>query len=417
VNTHRIQHHPAAIHRSPARFAGLPLLAILAILASGCFRTGERDLSADPAQLPAGSFTAAWRAEIPLEGKQLKQLTLNDEQVFALLSDNRCVWINRTSGRIASIAEAAKPQDTLFAPVTLADRVVFVSTSQLAVFDRKTTRLSHKNPLVFSASSGAVGDGHTVYLGEDNPAGGRVAAITTDQQPYEKSPFWELATRGQLSATPAVYQNMLFAGSRDGGVYAIRGSNRDNLWPGLPKGYFQTGGEIVANLHADKDGVYAASVDTKLYCLDINIGRLRWIYYAGVPLREASAPVVAGSSVYLYVPDTGMVALDKAGKAEIRQPKWVVPTARQFLASDDANVYLRTDDNTILAVDKATGQSRFSSRHNDFLVFATNTSAKDTNIYAATPAGVVYSITPVLKPGTVGQWVMHKTQLESVATK
>lgn len=414
MNTHPIQRLPFAIHHNLAQFV---VLVILATFAAGCFHTNERDLSAEPAELPAGSFTAAWRAEIPLEGKQLKQLTLNDEQVFAMLSDNRCVWINRSSGRIASISEAAKPQDNLFAPLTLTDRVVFVSTSQLSVFDRKTTKLMHRNPLQSSASSGPAGDGRIVYFGVDNPTGGRIAAVTSDKQPYEISPFWELATRGQLSAAPADYQGMIFAASRDGGVYAVRGSNRDNLWPGLPKGYFQTGGEIVANVHADKDGVFVSSTDTKLYCLDLNIGRLRWSYYAGVPLREASAPVIVGSSIYLYVPGTGVVALDKTGKSEIRQPKWVVPTARQFLAADDANVYLRNDDNTILAVDKATGQTKFSSRQNSFATFATNTSTKDTNIYAATPAGVLYSITPILKPGTVGQWVMNETRIDSIAAK
>jgi outer membrane protein assembly factor BamB len=224
-------------------------------------------------------------------------------------------------------------------------------------------------------------------------------------------------TRGQVSAAPAVYQGLVFAGSRDGGVYALRGENRDNLWPGLDAGYFKTGGEILADLQIDKDGIYVASMDSKLYCLDINNGRVRWTYYAGRPLREDSSPVPTANFVYLYVPQTGLVAIDKTGKQETRTAKWVYSRGRQFLASDEKYAYVRADDNSIVAVDKQTGQARFASRRKDFGVFATNSTPKDSNIYACTPDGMMYSIRAVLKPGTVGEWVFDASPLQTVARK
>src|SRR5215208_2420198 len=355
-------------------------------------------------EIPSGNFTANWRAELSLGQTQPKAIYVNEDKVLLYTSDNKCIWLNRTSGHIVSIARAAKSTDRLFEPTTLQDRVIFPSTSEISVFDRNG-KLMHRNPLRYGASSGAVGEGRIIYMGEDHPNGGRVASIDTNPKAYDITPEWELMTRGQVSAAPAVYQGLVFAGSRDGGVYALRGENRDNLWPGLDVGYFKTDGEILADLQADKDGVYVCSMDSKLYCLDINTGRVRWTYYAGRPLREDSSPVPTANFVYLYVPQTGVVAIDKGGKQETRTAKWVYARGRQFLSSDDKYAYVRGDDNSIVAIDKQSGQPRFASRRKDFGVFATNSTPKDSNIYACTPGGMLYSVRAVLKPGTVGEWV------------
>jgi outer membrane protein assembly factor BamB len=224
--------------------------------------------------------------------------------------------------------------------------------------------------------------------------------------------------RGAVSAAPAVYQGLVFAGSRDGGVYAVRADTRANLWPGLEPGYFKTGGEILADLAADKDGVYVASRDSKLYRLDLNTGRVRWTYHSESPLREDSDPVPTTTHVFIFVRDKGLVAIDKSGPEEIKSPKWVLPEGRQFLASDEKYAYVRTDKNAIAAVDKATGKVAFSSRRPDFTHFATNTSDKDNNIYATTSGGLLYRVKPVLKPGTIGEWVMdfESAPVDTLAT-
>ncbi len=365
-------------------------------------------------EIPSGNFAANWRAELPLKQTQVKSIQVNDDKVLVLTSDNKCIWVNRASGHIVSITQPTKSTDILHPPCTLADRVVFPSTSELAVFDRNG-KLMHHIPLRYGASSGAVGEGRMVFFGEDHPNGGRVAAIDTREHPYDLTPAWELMTRGQVSAAPANYQGLVFVGSRDGGVYAVRGENRDNIWPGLPEGYFKSGAEILADLQTDKDGVYVSSMDSKLYCLDINTGRVRWTFYAGRPLREDSSPVATTNFVYVYVPETGLVAIDKAGKVEMRPAKWTFAKGRQFLASDEKFAYIRADDNSVVAVDKQTGAARFNSRRKDFSVFATNTSAKDSSIFGCTSGGTLYSIKAILKPGTVGEWVLTPSPVEAVA--
>ena len=104
-----------------------------------------------------------------------------------------------------------------------------------------------------------------------------------------------------------------------------------------------------------------------------------------------------------------------AGKVETRSAKWVYSRGRQFLSSDEKYTYIRGDDNSIVAVDKQSGQARFTSRRKDFRVFASNSNPKDSSIIACSPSGMLYSVRAVLKPGTVGEWVAAPSAMEAVA--
>lgn len=392
-------------------FGAAPAVICAALLfasAPGC-RSGEADKAADQGEtgvLPAPSLAVVWRADVPLRrGTELRRLSLGDDRVFAYASDNWCYWMNRSSGLVSAITEAARPQDTLYDAVVTAKRVVFPSTTQLAVFD-PSGKPMHRVKLTYSASTRAVGFRGMVYLGVDHPNGGRLNAVSSAYQPYEISPEWELMTRGAVTAAPAAADERIYVASRDGKVYAVRAENRDLLWPGLEDSCFRTGGPILADLAADREGLYVASMDSKLYCLDLNTGRVRWTFYAGRALVEDSAPVPAGNYVFIYVPGEGLLAIDKTGRQEIRKARWALPEGRQFLAADDKYAYVRLADNTIAAADKQTGQVAFRSRRSDLSIFATNTNPKDSTIYAGRPDGRVYAIRAVFRPGTVGELVL-----------
>jgi outer membrane protein assembly factor BamB len=406
-------------------------LALVLGLLSGCSRS--QPPTTPITELPAGSFAAQWRRDLPLPNTTLTALYLNDDKVFAYTADNRCLWISRASGQVLAFTQVTDPRDQLHGPLTLEDRVIFPCTKDLVVYDRDG-KLLHKLHLKFAASSRAAGDGQRAFIGVDHTNSGRLTALDTQPQPYTLSPVWELMSFGQISAAPVVHEHQVFCGSRDARVYAVRADDRENLWPGLDKGYFQTGGEIVADLQADAEGVYVASMDGRLYCLNAATGRLRWTYHAGPPLRQFSSPVVTADSVYLYVPGQGVTAINKneepkpdqparpapasqpttepaardelrAETQEIRKARWIVPAARQVLAADESHVYLAAADGQILAVDKQTGKIQFRSKRKDLKIFATNNST-DNLIFAATPKGQIYAIRPVHLPGAVGEWVM-----------
>src|SRR5688572_7131110 len=387
------------------RLRPLPLFvcALLtgAMLLAGC-RNDDKDTVTEPVQLTANNFAVEWRAEAPVGDGEIRRLHVNEDRVMAVNSDNRWFFLNRKSGHINQITHVGQIQDTVFEPLTLPTQIVFPSTNNVTVLNREGAK-QYQIRMRYAVASGVVGDTDRLFLGLDSPNGGRVAAIANKAQPYDVTPLWELLTRGQVSATPAYQAGQVYAGSRDGNVYAVLGETREILWPGLEGARFQTGGPILADVKADKDGVYVASMDSKLYCLDLNTGRVKWRYYAGPALREDSSPVVTATSLYLFVPGQGVVAIDKNNRNEIRPAKWAVGNARRYIAEDEQHVYLQMNDNRIAAVDKQTGQPRFASTRRDFTAFALN--RIDSTIYAATKNGTIYAIRPVLKPGGMGELV------------
>jgi outer membrane protein assembly factor BamB len=187
--------------------------------------------------------------------------------------------------------------------------------------------------------------------------------------------------------------------------------DRAPIWS-LPNFVFHTDGRILAGLKIDDYGVYVASTDSKLYVLDRMTGKIRWQYFAGTALLDSAT--VTADSVYQYVPNHGLVALDKTAGDFNRKARWVAADAKQFLAADEKYVYVALRDRRIAALDKATGEQKFTSERTDLTVFAPNT--KSGVIYAATADGLLLAVKPVTKPGSVGELVRNNVlELEVVA--
>jgi outer membrane protein assembly factor BamB len=205
-----------------------------------------------------------------------------------------------------------------------------------------------------------------------------------------------------------IFDGVVFVGSGDGGLRAIN-TDRSPAWS-LDHDSYDTGGQILGDVAADDNGVYAASDSGRLVCVSRDDGHLKWQYFA--PRSLKTGPVVTGGTVYQLVPELGLVAINKTefmppdaeshGKIEVmnRSPRWVYPQPAQFVAEDRQFTYVHTDDGQVLALDRLTGQVRYNGGGAHFAAAAVNTS--DGTIYAATADGVVYSLKSVLQPGNPG---------------
>jgi outer membrane protein assembly factor BamB len=379
------------------------------------------------AQLPAGSFARAWGANLKLgDGVTVSRIDVRDKAIYVVTSDKQVTAINRSAGTVKFVAKVAHPGDRLMPPVELTDKngainsIVFPTAISLELYD---VNGEHQRtvPLEAPIRSGATGSGDNIYFGADDPLGGRVEAISLARN--FASTRWELLTPGgAITSTPVLFLGVLFVGTESGAVYAIN-EERRAVWA-TPGGIFQTAGPIVADLKADESGLYVASKDEKLYCLNRTNGKLLWQFFAGAALN--SAPVPTADTVYQYIDGDGVAAITKDPKAAYnRSAKWVYKSGRQFLAQDEKYAYImepRVDakdedvvHHVIVAVDKETGQKAFESRHQDFAVFGTN--ARDGIIYAAYADGAVVAIKPVLKPGQIGELVMEPVGEQPLAMR
>jgi outer membrane protein assembly factor BamB len=262
--------------------------------------------------------------------------------------------------------------------------------------------------LDYSLRGPGIGSGKRIYVGNNADNGNRVAAIDVERD-YANT-RWQLMTFGAVSAAPALHKGVLYIGSEDGRIYAVT-ETREPHWP-LEGGVFLTYGSIRADIKADDFGVYVASTDSKLYCVDRSNAKVKWQYFAGAELRQS--PIITPKTVYLAVPGKGVVAINKTEGKYNREPDWVVADGVQFLSEDNKYAYIRRNDNVIVAIDRETGEAAFKSKRADFDLFASNDKS-DGVIYAATTNGQVMAIQPVLKPGSVGELVLNANPIESIA--
>jgi outer membrane protein assembly factor BamB len=350
--------------------------------------------------LPARSFKLGWTAALDLKKDDaIDRVFVNEDLVFAYSKKNYAYAINRGSGLIrfnTYISDTTiKPHD----PVVLKERIIFPTDSTLEVYRRVDGRLQKSFKTRSSLRTNAVGSptGTRVFFGVDTPGAGRVVAVETLPGQYaDISQKWEMMSDkgAAINSTPATLAGVVYVAFDDGWVYAVNSESRQSIWETATGPTYKTYGPITADLRVDEFGVYVPSTDTKFYCLDKTQGRTKWSYYAGASLR--ANPEVTAGMVYLPVTGRGIVAIDKINGPVVREPRWILADAVKLVSEDEKYAYFQRPDNSLAAVDKATGEQKFTSRRTDFVAFATNT--KDAVIYAGTRDGKVVAITPVLKP-------------------
>lgn len=379
----------------------LSCMIVSAALVGGCHSGNSTDHVIG--ELPSQSFRQQWSRDLRLEsGERSKALFLRGDQLFVQTTDNKFYSLDRRSGDVQYVSEVADAATDVKAPFMLKDGVVYAAGPALRFYD-KQGRLDRTVEMETPFRSGLAGSDRMLYAGVDHLGGGRLIAI---DPAYNNKPIrWQLDTGGGVYGTPVTAgpsQGQLFAGGVDGKVYGVS-ADRAAVWSNLPGGTFSTDGPIFADLKASGNDLLVASTDSKLYCLDVRTGKIRWTYFAGVPLHQG--PEVTTGFVYILVPGKGICAINRLEGQMDRAASWAVAGADQFLAEDEKYAYLKSTDNRILAVEKATGQVKFESHRTDLATFVSNpvNDGKGAMIFASTKKGLIMAIVPVLRPGVVGE--------------
>src|SRR3954469_3955931 len=252
------------------------LTGIVAAGAGGC--RSNAPTTSKPVPVPAGGFLAQWRAPIELpSGDSLQHMYLRDDTVYVTTKSNHAYALAASGGQITQGYALPKTASSIQPPYVTKDYVVFPCSSTLQVYNR-AGKLIRAIEIGHNVRSPLAGTGNYVYAGLDFPNGARLAKIDLNKE-YANT-RWELLTGAGVSAAPAYWQpqTAVFAGAEDGTVYAIN-EERAPIWS-LPKNVFKTDGRILGDLKVDDFGLYVASTDSKLYCLDRATGKIKWQYYA-----------------------------------------------------------------------------------------------------------------------------------------
>jgi outer membrane protein assembly factor BamB len=207
-----------------------------------------------------------------------------------------------------------------------------------------------------AASSPTIGKGvvYQAYMdfvpcqqGASNPTGFVVAMDAKTGR--EKWRF-----KGQpFESTPLLRKGILYVGSWDGNVYAIRAKTGRKIWS------YQTGDRVNTSGAYSNGRIFIANNSGTVYAINASTGKLAW---SGSQATEFfyAAPAVAYGRVFIGSSDGTMYAYgQKSGKL-----LWAKPLGTYIYSSAaiyDKKVYAGTYDGKFYALDAATGDTRWQA--------------------------------------------------------
>jgi len=319
-----------------------------------------------------------WQLQLPLEKNQvLRDAYLVDDQLYLGTDDGYVYAVHADTGAIRWLAPITRSGYHVRRPCHTDDRTVFVTPTDIQVYDRQTGEGLSRTDLRFPPGTAAVSDGRRLFVGGIDH---RLYALNTETVYL----VWRAVTDASISASPAIYGDYVFAATDSGVVYACKRDNKAFHW--------QTSvyGPISADLVAKESGVYVASRDQSLYLLDFDFGQPRWRARFSGPLYEP--PVVTPELAYQYCPNDGLVAVENAVLAVDERIRWKMPEGRSALTVHNQLAYVLTTDGRILAVQTKKGQVAYTIPASDFTI---PVPAPDTStIFVASPQGRLFCARP-----------------------
>ncbi|MBI4801300.1 MAG: four helix bundle protein [Elusimicrobia bacterium] len=228
------------------------------------------------------------------------------------------------------------------------------------------------NPLAFSLSSAA--DWPT-FRGNRARTG-----YSAEQAAPPLTKTWEYQAGADIISSPAVFDDAVYFGARDGWIYALKAragnAQGELLWR------FKTGGWVDASPSVWGNAVYVPSLDGYLYALNRRTGAMLWKARLGA--SSASSPLVLDGKVFVGSgsPEKKLKVFNAlTGKFlfEYRagQPVDSAPS------TDGTRVYFGTNDGAVYVLDK----NNFSS------VWSYETRGGNYGMSAvAVSSGIVYAL-------------------------
>ena len=116
---------------------------------------------------------------------------------------------------------------------------------------------------------------------------------------------WSFATGNVVTSSPAVAKGVVYVGSIDHNVYALKASTGAKLWS------FTAGAEVYSSPAIANGVVYVGSYDHNVYALNASTGAMLWSFATGSSV--VSSPAIADGVVYVGSLDGNVYAFDQAG--------------------------------------------------------------------------------------------------------
>lgn len=143
---------------------------------------------------------------------------------------------------------------------------------------------------------------------------------------------WAFKTNGKIFSSPIVHDGIVYIGSEDGCLYAIKEKLGKKLWK------FQTGGAVHSSPAIFNNTVYFGSFDGYYYAVDAKTGNLKWKFKTGGEKWSGEIGFLGMKPVDKYMDDLWDFFLS----TPVINPDEKNPSV--FFGSSDGNVYALNAD-------------------------------------------------------------------------
>lgn len=195
--------------------------AVLFLLTATLSATEPDYLPADA--LHAAGLTKFWQVPLPLERDQrLQDAYLVDDTLYLGTNDGYAFAVHAHTGVLRWLQPVTRSGYAVRRPCHVGERVVFVTPSDLQLYDRLSGDPLTRHDLRFSAGSAVVTDGKQLFIGGMDR---RLYALDAATQFVD----WKVLTNAAVVSTPVLRNDLIYFASDDGTVYACTPKDRKSV--------------------------------------------------------------------------------------------------------------------------------------------------------------------------------------------
>ncbi len=217
-------------------------------------------------------------------GGRMDRPALQGHFVAAHAASGEVLWEYDTAHEIVQSACALGGQS-----------VILAALNRLHAFDLRTGHQLWDVTANSTITSDPMAWQNVIYFGTED---GGVFAMSADRG----QPLWRHRAEMAVYSSPLVWEDRVYVGSSDHKLYAL------DQRRGKPRWEFMAAGEITSTPAFHQGRLYVSSRDNRLYCLEAESGRRIWEFAAGEPCT--ASPAIWQDTVFIGSRDRSMYALD-----------------------------------------------------------------------------------------------------------
>jgi outer membrane protein assembly factor BamB len=328
-----------------------------------------------PTLLDYAGLRLAWQVNLPLQaGEGVDRMLVKDAYLYILTTNNHLFCIERAKGSLRFGFPLAQKGLPIQDPSFYDGKAWFMVGNRLKVVDPRLGVISENADMSDIGTGtifGVLRNKENLYLADSR---GRLRAMMPGEY-YQK--FSATADdNSPISAAVADEDFVVFA-TTGGSVVRIQAKAPVKEWQ------YDLSGGVRAPMARDGEWVYVASMDTKLYKLNVLNGANGWPkdFQTGVANRRA--PIVGAKVVYQPVGEKGLFAVDKETGVE----RWHLSQGVTLVTEKDDTAFVYARPATLVTIRNSTGKIDYTLNFSPIRHTAVNRT--DSILYGADEAGRV----------------------------